>query len=173
MIRTKPIIAAFGLLLAVLVLAACKGCASSGETAGMPLVDAPELDRLVQSHRGRVVLVDFWATWCPPCVGLFPHTVELSRRYADRGLTVLTVSVDDPGKGEAVRRFLADQAATTTENYLARNGSSSQTFAEFKIENGWIPFLKIYDRTGKLRATISGAYPDKIDRAVEKLLGEM
>jgi thiol-disulfide isomerase/thioredoxin len=182
MTRTEPInaaasrgrrpTAALGLLLATLVLAACKGCAPGGENGGMELIDRPALDRLVEAQSGRVVLVDFWATWCRPCVELFPHTVELSRRYADRGLSVLTVSLDDPRNGEAVRRFLADREATTTENFLARNGASSQTVSEFEIKGGGIPFLKIYDRRGRLRTTISGAYPDKIDRAVEKLLNE-
>jgi thiol-disulfide isomerase/thioredoxin len=160
--------AALGLLLAMLVLAACQGCAQHGETG----IDSQQLDRLVESHRGRVVLVDFWATWCPPCVALFPHTVELSRRYADRGLSVLTVSLDDPGDEAAVGRFLAEHEATTTENFLARNGASSQTVAEFEIEGGSIPCLKVYDRHGELRATISGNYPDEIDRAVEEWLNK-
>ncbi|MGD0896482.1 MAG: TlpA disulfide reductase family protein [Thermoguttaceae bacterium] len=152
------------LLALMLLLPGCGG----GETSGLPPIDRPGLERLVAEHRGRVVLVDFWATWCPPCQALFPHTVELARRYAGRGLAVVTVSLDAPRDEGAVRRFLADHQATATENFIAREGAA----AEFEIKGGFIPCVKIYDRQGQLWTTVTGAYPDKIDRAVEELLEE-
>jgi thiol-disulfide isomerase/thioredoxin len=165
----------FAVALAALLVAGCSGGREGGGEATIDLrpVDRPTLDRVLKEHRGRVVLVDFWATWCAPCVGLFPHSVDLARRYADRGLAVITISLDDGSQEAAVRRFLAAQGATPVENFLATSGVSPQTFEEFQIEGGGIPFLKVYDRQGRLRATIAGAYPEKIDRAVEELLGEM
>jgi thiol-disulfide isomerase/thioredoxin len=160
--------------LAALLVVGCDWWRGGGGAAvDLQPIDRPTLDRVLKEHRGRVVLVDFWATWCPPCVELFPHSVDLARRYADRGLTVLSISLDDGSKEAAVRRFLAAQGATLVENFLAASGASPQTVAEFGIEGGSIPFLKVYDREGRLRATIAGAYPEKIDRAVEELLGEM
>ena len=64
--------------------------------------------------RGKVVLVDFWATWCPSCVEQFPHTVELHRKYAERGLAVVSVSLDEPEAEPQVREFLGRQGRVST-----------------------------------------------------------
>lgn len=49
----------------------------------------------LSSYRGKVVLLDFWATWCVPCREETPHLVELQQKYGDRGLQVIGVSMDD------------------------------------------------------------------------------
>jgi len=103
---------------------------------------------------------------------LFPHSVELARRYAGRGLSVVTVSLDSAKNEATVRSFLAAQGATATENFLATSGGGAQAVEEFEIKDGSIPFLTVYDRRGRLRATISGARPEKIDQAVTELLEE-
>lgn len=66
----------------------------------------PQLDGTplrLSAYRGKVVLLDFWATWCDPCREETPHFVELQRRYADRGLQIIGVSMDDTS--EPVRDF--------------------------------------------------------------------
>jgi thiol-disulfide isomerase/thioredoxin len=57
----------------------------------------------LSSYRGRVVLLDFWATWCDPCRDEIPHFVELQDRYRDQGLQIIGVSMDDGP--EPVRDF--------------------------------------------------------------------
>jgi peroxiredoxin len=59
----------------------------------LPQLDGHELR--LSSYRGKVVLLDFWATWCAPCREETPHLVELQQKYADRGLQVIGVSMDD------------------------------------------------------------------------------
>jgi len=54
--------------------------------------------------KGKVVIVDFWATWCPPCRKEIPHYVEMQKKYADRGLVIVGFSVDDGGP-ELVKEF--------------------------------------------------------------------
>ena len=49
----------------------------------------------LSSYRGKVVLLDFWATWCDPCREEIPHFVELQKRYGDQGLQIIGVSMDD------------------------------------------------------------------------------
>ncbi|MEE9180708.1 MAG: TlpA disulfide reductase family protein [Vicinamibacteria bacterium] len=61
-------------------------------------VDAPEIQEIIRQHRGRVVLLNFWATWCPPCIVEFPEIVSLEKAYRDRGLVVVSVSADFPSQ---------------------------------------------------------------------------
>jgi len=67
----------------------------------LPQLDGPELR--LSSFRGKVVLLDFWATWCVPCREETPHFVELQQKYADRGLQIIGISMDDGP--EPVRGF--------------------------------------------------------------------
>ncbi len=59
----------------------------------LPLLDGGQLR--LSSLRGKVVLLDFWATWCVPCREETPHFVELQKKYGDRGLQIIGVSMDD------------------------------------------------------------------------------
>ena len=60
------------------------------------LKDASGNDFNLAAHRGKVILLDFWATWCPPCKVEIPWFVEFQQKYGPRGLIVIGVSVDDP-----------------------------------------------------------------------------
>jgi thiol-disulfide isomerase/thioredoxin len=135
-------------------------------------IDANGLAQFVDRNQGKVVLIDFWATWCPPCVQLFPHTVELHKRWAQRGLVVATVSLDDPSDDSAVRRFLAGKGADFP-NFISRFGASGRSAEAFDIPGGAIPFLRIYDRNGKPLISLGGdkpVDPQLIDQAVEAAL---
>jgi thiol-disulfide isomerase/thioredoxin len=156
------------------------GCARPAPQPATPAVSVAEIDAkglgdVVRQCRGRVVLVDFWATWCPTCLELFPHTVELQRRFADRGLTVVSLSMDDPDQLAAVQKFLGRKGGDL-QNFIDRGGGASQSFADYKIDNGALPHLKLYDRQGKLRKTFSSGEHQidarQIDNTVEELLGE-
>ncbi len=163
------------LMAAILVCSACGRDSRPKPLAEAPLreIDAPALDRLLEKHRGKVVLVDFWATWCGPCVEMLPHTVELQNRFRDRGLVVVTVSLDDPDNESAVRRLLGRHGATT-ENYLARYGVGPEAFAAFRFEDGALPHLRLYDRQGNLLRTFAAGDapidPREVERAIEKML---
>ena len=129
------------------------------------------------ANRGRVVLVDCWATWCGPCKEQFPHTVELHRKLAAQGLVVVSLSCNDAEDTDAVRTFLRSQRATF-DNLLARHGSGEETFSAFGIKTGALPYYLLYDRRGKLREELGsgtrteGLKPAELERAVETLLAE-
>jgi thiol-disulfide isomerase/thioredoxin len=112
------------------------------------LADAAALQQVLQSHRGKIVVVDFWATWCGPCVEQFPHTVELAAKYRDRDLAVVSVSMDDPSSEPQVRAFLEKQGARF-DNLLSGYGSPVEATKAFELP-GPVPCYRIYDRSGQL-----------------------
>jgi cytochrome c biogenesis protein CcmG, thiol:disulfide interchange protein DsbE len=59
----------------------------------LPQLDGHDLR--LSSYRGKIVLLDFWATWCDPCREEIPHFVDLQQQYGDRGLQIIGVSMDD------------------------------------------------------------------------------
>ena len=69
---------------------------SPSEVANIRLdkVDFDGYKTVLQKHRGQVVLVDIWATWCPSCMEGFPHTVQLYRNYSGKGFTAISLSLD-------------------------------------------------------------------------------
>ncbi len=80
--------------------------AGSAEHALAPNFSLPNLDNTqldLSSYRGKIVLLNFWATWCVPCREEIPHFVELQNKYRDQGLQIIGVSMDDGP--EPVRDF--------------------------------------------------------------------
>ena len=92
---------------------------ATGPTPPGPGVTAPSLaastvagEHLeLKTQAGKVVLVDFWATWCPPCVAAMPDLEQVHRDYHDRGFMVLGVN-QEPGSQERVRRFMRNRGIT-------------------------------------------------------------
>ena len=143
------------------------------EAVNVELMDEAGFDAMLERNRGRVLLVDFWAAWCISCLQQFPHTVELHDRLADRGLSVVTVSLDDPEQKAEVLEFLRRQGAST-DNYISQYGGSDKSMEVFQIDTG-IPHYKLYDRQGNLDRVFSAGQQnidlEELDRAVEALVG--
>lgn len=152
-----------GLLAAAIACDRSPPPAASGPGAEVALRvgGAADLRETIARHRGKVVLVDFWATWCAPCVKLFPHTVDLFRQHAARGLAVVSVSLDDPAQQNKVLRFLREKGAAF-DNIVSRHGLGAASVEEFDLR-GDVPLYRLYDRAGVLRFQFSGA-PDGLDR---------
>jgi thiol-disulfide isomerase/thioredoxin len=153
---------------------------ASTPLTAIPLVTRAEFEALLAQKKGKVVLVDCWATWCLPCVEQLPHSVELAMSHGDK-LTVVALSFDDPESADQVRKALegAGAAATGVVCLQCKSGTSSKSFDAFEIASGALPHYKLYDRTGKLRQTFELDPLAKqqftladIDAAVEKLLTE-
>lgn len=118
-------------------------------------VDRSAYDAALKKHEGKVVLVDFWATWCGPCKEQFPHSVELAKHHQELGLSVVSVSFDDEDNRDAVVEFLKGQGGPLT-HLLSSYGAGVESFDNFAIEGGAVPFYKLYDRQGKLRYQFCG-----------------
>jgi thiol-disulfide isomerase/thioredoxin len=114
-------------------------------------IDADGLKKAIASEKGHVVVVNFWATWCIPCVQEFPALVHIQRRYGRDGLVVFAVSADVrrdvPGK---VLPFLRRQHADFPQ-YL-QHSEDPQDFID-AFDPSWygdLPRTFIYDRSGHL-----------------------
>ena len=102
--------------------------------------------------KGKVVVVDFWATWCPPCRAEIPGYVELQKKYGKDGLVIVGISCDQ-GKN----------AAGTVKNFIKKNGVNYRiVMADDDIQTAfggmeYIPTTFIIDRAGNIRDRKDGA----------------
>ena len=123
----------------------------------LKVVGPREFKAVLAKQKGKVVVVDFWATWCLPCLKHFPKTVEWSRKYPEKELVVISLSMDDSdpeSKAEALT-FLKKQNATII-NLMSSLGGEEKAMLAFEIAGGAIPHFKIYDRKGKVFKTFGG-----------------
>ncbi len=121
---------------------------------------APTLD--LADYRGRVVVVDFWASWCKPCRESIPWLNRMHREYGDRGLVVIGVNVD-ANRADA-ERFLRDVPIDFQVVYDA--GGELAT----RFEVPAMPSTFVYDRSGKLVQTHVGFRTTKRDAREAELM---
>jgi thiol-disulfide isomerase/thioredoxin len=141
----------------------------AGQDITVQVADRAAYDELIASHQGKVVLADFWATWCGPCVEQFPHTVELSKKYDPAELAVVSVSMDEPSDQEKVLAFLREHGAAF-DNLLGEYGVGEKGVEAFEITDGAVPHYKVYDRSGTLVHTANSN--EELDRLIAQLLTE-
>jgi cytochrome c biogenesis protein CcmG/thiol:disulfide interchange protein DsbE len=135
-----------------------------GGAAAAPTVAEP-LD--LARHRGRVVIVDFWASWCKPCRQSIPWLNAMRERYGARGLTIIGVNVD--AERRDADRFLRD-VPIDFEIVFDPEGAHAK---QFKVQA--MPTSYIFDRSGKLVETHLGfrdAKKAENEAALEKLLNQ-
>ena len=116
--------------------------------------------------RGKVVVLDFWATWCPPCVKEIPHFVELHEQYKDKGVEIVGISLDDAGIS-VVKAFV--QKYQIKYPILMTDGRVDKAFGGIS----GIPTTFVIDSAGNIRQKYVG-YGDKavFETDIKKLLAE-
>ena len=119
----------------------------------------------LSDSRGKVVVLDFWATWCDPCKQEIPHFIEMQSKYAPQGLQILGISMDDD---EPPVRLFQQQFKM---NYPVAIGNP-----KLADEYGGIlglPITFVIDRKGRITARHIGATdPSVIEAEVQKLLAQ-
>jgi thiol-disulfide isomerase/thioredoxin len=165
--RAGPVVAA----LALLVLAGpaeARAVRAGDIVPEMTLADLEGGAVALASLRGKVVIVDFWATWCAPCATALPALDAIARRHAGRDLAVLAVSIDRDRARAA--RYLAERLPATAMTVLhdPRGGALARFGA------ATMPALYVVDRGGIVRLVTAGYEAGEIEpvgRTVEELLG--
>jgi len=118
----------------------------------------------LSTYRGKVVLINFWATWCPPCRAEMPDLIRLQREYASHGLQIIGITYPPENKNR-VRRF----ARSLKVNYPIILGTR-EIRARFSSEE-ILPLTVVIDRDGKVNDIISGILlPEEFDEQIKPLL---
>lgn len=135
-------------------------------------VDEASYPRLVSGFKGKVLLVDFWATWCVPCRAELPQLVKLQAKLKARGLEIITISADEPETVNAAPKFLKSTGADVLPAYVKRAKDDDKFIGALDPKwQGALPALFLYDKTGKKVQAFFGETPmEKIEAAIAKLL---
>lgn len=156
--RYRPALAGLVLLLAATAAGADSAAPAPGATPDPAAARAvvPAAAFALADHQGKVVVLDFWASWCKPCRQSLPWLSELQRRHGERGLQVVAVSVD---ADEAAMRARLGDIDPGIVVVFDPEGAIAQ---QYKLEA--MPTSFLIDRAGKARGSHVGFMAKEADR---------
>lgn len=144
----------------------------SAKDSGLLVQRTPQqIVQIVKDEKAPLVLINFWASWCIPCKAEFPHLLEMSRKYADRGLKVILISVDDVADRAAAETFLNEQKVGFQTFF---KGDQSLKFVNdiYPKWSGAVPATLLVGPGFEILEAWEGeASPQEFDERVEKHLG--
>ncbi|MCG5524423.1 TlpA family protein disulfide reductase [Ectothiorhodospira haloalkaliphila] len=122
--------------------------------------------RHISEWDDRVVLLNFWATWCPPCVREMPLFVDMQEEYEEQGLTIVAVAIDEH---QAVSDFLDTYGVNFP--VLIGEDDAMDVASEYGNRFGSLPYSVLLDRDGKVRYIHAGELKrDTLEREMKPLL---
>ena len=133
---------------------------SNDETLGQVNVQQ-KFDKLIASHKGKVIYLDFWASWCGPCRKSFPWMNNMQEKYQQQGLVIISVNVDNS-------KALADEfLAEVPANFNVFYDPKGKVARKFKLKG--MPSSYIIDRSGKMVSAHVGFTESKKMKYEEEL----
>ena len=137
------------------------GPVDAGQLLDATLPDLSGAPQKIGNWKGKVLVINFWATWCPPCLEEIPHFVRLQRQLGEQGLQFIGVAIDEPDK---VRTFAQQNAI----NYPVMIGQLDAIELSKSAGNtaGGLPYTLILDRSGRVVSQHSGGLTEEILRPI-------
>jgi thiol-disulfide isomerase/thioredoxin len=135
----KSVFSFLAMVLAVVVFAAVGAHIVKSRSTGLISAMAPpiQIDQWITSPppdlKNRVYVLEFWATWCPPCVQSIPHTIELADKYKDKAVSFIALSVDS--SSEPVKKMVKDKSITY---YVGMDNGLSEKYSVRGIPSAFI-----------------------------------
>ena len=121
----------------------------------------------VESFRGKIVVVNFWATWCVPCAHEMPMLVQLEKKYADQGVAVIGVTLDDAKTVSGVPKFIRKKKIT----FPIWVGATADDLARLGLGQA-LPATLFLDKQGNAAGRVLGELREKgLRHRVEWMLG--
>jgi thiol-disulfide isomerase/thioredoxin len=134
-------------------------------------LESADYRRILTAANGRVILVNFWATWCGSCRKEMPALVKLESQLKSRGFAMMTVSTDDPEQEADALAFLKRHAVTMPAYVLRADGDDKFITSVDSDWSGALPALFLYDRDGrKVKSWVGETATGEIETAVLKML---
>jgi thiol-disulfide isomerase/thioredoxin len=133
-------------------------------------VTAKQIRALVDDRKGKVVVVNFWASWCPPCMREFPAIIKVYEQYRDKGVEMFAVSLNDAEDKADIEQFV--QTYKPPFPIFLRD-AKDETFTEgvLKEWSGEMPLTLVFDTAGKqVLAHKSELTFEELSKKVEPLL---
>jgi thiol-disulfide isomerase/thioredoxin len=122
------------------------------------LSSGEDIKAIFDDSKGNVILLNFWATWCKPCVSEFPELIKLYKSYKDKGLELVFISLDDLQDIDTkLRPFLKKHGVDFLSYYSSFSDAAELINYIDKNWQGAIPSSYIYDREGNLKSSILGS----------------
>jgi thiol-disulfide isomerase/thioredoxin len=137
----------------------------------LPPLDEAGFQKLLAANKGKVVLFDFWATWCEPCRAEMPELVKLMAQLTPKGLAVVTISADEPEDNALAVEFLKKTGyAGPAYLKMAKSDDAFINFIDPKWSGG-LPAKFLYDRAGrKVKSFIGETEKAVLEAEIRKLL---
>jgi thiol-disulfide isomerase/thioredoxin len=139
--------------------------------AALTPLDETSYPKTVAAQKGKVVLVNFWATWCVPCRAEMPALAKMQARLKPKGFTLVTVSADEPEQQAQASEFLAKYGIPGPAYLKVAKDDDKFINAIDPKWSGALPALVIYDRSGKkVKVFVGETNLAEVEAVIAKLL---
>jgi len=155
-------ISANGLLILTLVISFFVFSSTSKEKETIEQTPKEQLDTLIAQHQGKVIYVDFWASWCGPCRQSFPWMNKIEGQFKSQGFTIISINLD--AEHDLAEKFLNDNPANFTVVYDPKG----ELARLFNIQG--MPSSLIISKKGEVKYAHSGFFKQKVQKYEQEII---